>query len=508
MKYNKRTLINTLNNLDWSDDNIILIKEYLINRTLPYYINTNYKRNRFTDRFKDFEIKDNKIYFKPLNLEVIPNDKKEETLKNFYDEFNAIGNGKINFYKKITDHYINIKRKDTDEFINKQSIYQINKDSRHIVNKPILASTCGERLACDLVDVSNLEEFNKHNNYILTAIDYFSRKVWARPLKNKEAETIRDGLESIFNEMTIKPHILQSDNGGEFKNYDTKAWLRDQNIKPVYSLPYSPESNGLIENFNKQLRKMMREIFIRTNNLNWVDYLQQIINNKNETYNSTIKAKPNLIWHPDSFYNNVKNRTREQLLNLEHFDNDVLRHQTSENIREKAKKQIEKNKIDEFNVGDHVRVKMSALYSEIRKAVKQGNKKLINVTYTPEIYRVFKVIEETHPSYERKRYTLKTLEGEPLYTERKVNEMTHSHRYRRLFASDLLKVDKETKNLDYTNYRANQLNQIHKLVIEKPKVIKEKVVRQEKDNTIQEEPQPLRRSTRTRKENKNDDYEY
>ena len=248
---------------------------------------------------------------------------------------------------------------------------------------------------------------------------------------------------------------------------DTKAWLREQNIKPVYSLPYSPESNGLIENFNKQLRKMMREIFIRTNNLNWVDYLQQIIDNKNETYNSTIKAKPNLIWHPDSFYNNVKNRTREQLLNLEHFDNDVLREQTSKNIREKAKKQIEKNKIDEFNVGDHVRVKMSALYSEIRKAVKQGNKKLINVTYTPEIYRVFKVIDETHPSYERKRYTLKTLDGQPLYTERKVNEMTHSHRYRRLFASDLLKVDKDIKNLDYTNYRANQLNQINKLVIEK-----------------------------------------
>ena len=86
--------------------------------------------------------------------------------------------------------------------------------------------------------------------------------------------------------------------------------------------------------------------------------------------------------------------------------------------------------------------------------------------------------------------------------------MTHSHRYRRLFASDLLKVDKDTKNLDYTNYRANQLNQIHKLVIEKPKVIKEKVVRQEKDNTIQEEPQPLRRSTRERKEKKDNDYVY
>ena len=140
---------------------------------------------------------------------------------------------------------------------------------------------------------------------------------------------------------------------------------------------------------------MMREIFIRTNNLNWVDYLQQIIDSKNETYNSTIKAKPNLIWHPDSFYNNVKNRTREQLLNLEHFDNDVIRNETTENIRQKAKKQIEKNKIDEFNVGDNVRVKMSALYSEIRKAVKQGNKKLINVTYI-YIYIFFFFFNKNH----------------------------------------------------------------------------------------------------------------
>ena len=96
----------------------------------------------------------------------------------------------------------------------------------------------------------------------------------------------------------------------------------------------------------------------------------------------------------------------------------------------------------------------------------------------------------------------------PLYTESKVNEMKHSHRYRRLFASDLLKVDKDTENISYDNYRANQLNQIHKLVIEKP--IKEKVInRIPKDKPTQEEPQEIvRRSTRTRKENKNDDYVY
>jgi hypothetical protein len=151
---------------------------------------------------------------------------------------------------------------------------------------------------------------------------------------------------------------------------------------------------------------------------------------------------------------------------------------------------------------------MSALYSELRKEIKAGNKKLINVNYTPEIYKIFKVIDETHPSYERKRYTLKKLDGTPLYTESKVNEMRKTHRYRRLFASDLLKVDKETDNVAYDNNRAQQLNQIEKLEVKpKQRIIKEKI-QKEIIPEEPEEPKELRRSTRTRKEKRDEDFVY
>ena len=106
------------------------------------------------------------------------------------------------------------------------------------------------------------------------------------------------------------------------------------------------------------------------------------------------------------------------------------------------------------------------------------------------------MIDETHPSYERKRYTLRKLDGSPLYTESKVNEMRKTHRYRRLFASDLLKVDKDTDNVVYDNDRAKQLNQIEKLVVEKPKVIKEKKKPVEKIIEEEEAPQETRRSSR------------
>ena len=183
-----------------------------------------------------------------------------------------------------------------------------------------------------------------------------------------------------------------------------------------------------------------------------------------------------------------------------------IRIQARKNIEEKARKQIERADIEELNKGDYVRVKMSSIYSEIRKEVKAGNKKLINVSYTPEIYKIFKVLQEDHPGFERKRYTLKKLDGSPLHTESKINEMKHTHRYKRLFASDLLKVDKQTKNIEYTNDRANQLNQIEKLVVDKPiSIEKPKAIKT--INKPIEEP-IIRKSTRERKPKKDDDYIY
>ena len=75
-----------------------------------------------------------------------------------------------------------------------------------------------------------------------------------------------------------------------------------------------------------------------------------------------------------------------------------------------------------------------------------------------------------------------------------------THRYRRLFASDLLKVDKDTDNVAYDNDRAKQLNQIEKLVVApKPKVIKEKKQPEEiiEEEVVEEQPpQETRRSSR------------
>ena len=70
-----------------------------------------------------------------------------------------------------------------------------------------------------------------------------------------------------------------------------------------------------------------------------------------------------------------------------------------------------------------------------------------------------------------------------------------------------MKVDKKTINVEYNNERANQLNQLEKLILEKPIVVKEKA-KKNKDTVVEAQPQELRRSTRERKQKRDDDYLY
>ena len=157
---NKNNVINTLNNYNWNDENINNVKNYILNGWLPSF-KTNYQKDKFIQRFKDFVIENDKIIYKPLNLEVVPNNKKDEILNEFYDGLKAIGSGKYNFYKKISSNYLNITRDYTNEFISKQSIYQMNTTTKHIINKPIIVENCGYRQTyldnfnCDILYTNN-----------------------------------------------------------------------------------------------------------------------------------------------------------------------------------------------------------------------------------------------------------------------------------------------------------------------------------------------------------------
>ena len=412
---NEPSLILQLNNYGFSQEVVNDVLEYKTTGKVPQHIKT---KSRFKQKWNPFYVADNHLIYRPENLTVIIDpEEKQKVMQELYDNpRTGVGSGIVQFYHLVTGKYLNIRRKDVAEFLKKQKVYQLTRNTNHVINKPILADKPNQRWAIDLIELERYEKQNKNYRYILTVIDHFSRYVWARPLKKKTSEDVRNAMEDICQTAGVYPHILQRDNGGEFAGQLT-TWLNNHDIKGITTLSYSPQSNGLIENFNNQMRKMLRELMIRNNNLIWYNQLNLCCSIKNKQRNSTTKRRPIDVW---------KNAPYDE---VEAFAN----RNVERNIKERAKKNVDKNRTVELEVGDYVRVKLSQLYSQIRKMIKDQDKKYIVVKYSPEIYIIDKVLKPDNEGYEKLRYTLKTLEGEPVLTQQKMNNPNKPRGQKRFF---------------------------------------------------------------------------
>ena len=65
------------------------------------------------------------------------------------------------------------------------------------------------------LDILDLKDYGPENNrgyrYVLVTIDNFSKFGWTVPLKNKNAQTIKDSLENILINSKRKPNLIESD---------------------------------------------------------------------------------------------------------------------------------------------------------------------------------------------------------------------------------------------------------------------------------------------------------
>ena len=85
-------------------------------------------------------------------------------------------------------------------------------------NTPIRSTRVMERVQIDLIVLTSaLPEKNNDYKYILTVKDHFSRYVWLEALRRKRVVDVVAFLRRVFDEFGC-PTILQSDNGGEFRN--------------------------------------------------------------------------------------------------------------------------------------------------------------------------------------------------------------------------------------------------------------------------------------------------
>ena len=85
------------------------------------------------------------------------------------------------------------------------------------------------------LDILDLKDYGPENNrgyrYVLVIIDNFSKYGWTVPIKNKNAQTIKNSFENIFISSKRKPNLIESDRGRESYNNIFQDFLNKNNIK-------------------------------------------------------------------------------------------------------------------------------------------------------------------------------------------------------------------------------------------------------------------------------------
>ena len=89
--------------------------------------------------------------------------------------------------------------------------------------------------------------------YILVIVDDFTRYTWVVLLKDKDEAP--ENMIHLCKKLQVKKDIviarIRSDHGREFENAKLATFCNDQGTHQEFSLPKTPQQNGIVEQKNR-----------------------------------------------------------------------------------------------------------------------------------------------------------------------------------------------------------------------------------------------------------------
>ena len=142
----------------------------------------------------------------------------------------------------------------------------------------------------DLADMQLIRKYKKGVRFLLCVIDIFSKYAWIVPLKDKKSASIVAAFQSILKKSDRKPNKIWIDKGSEFYNTSFKKWLQDN-----YVFIYSTHNEGksvVAKRFIRTLKNKIYKYMTSISKNMYIDKLDDIVNEYNNTYHRPIKMEP------------------------------------------------------------------------------------------------------------------------------------------------------------------------------------------------------------------------
>ncbi|CAF1624779.1 unnamed protein product [Rotaria magnacalcarata] len=195
---------------------------------------------------------------------------------------------KIRYYYWWSDMKSTIKHYIESCLLCKQ--YNVTRYKRYGHLRPI-APPEGPFLLIGIDYCGPLKRTPRENQYVLVITDYFSRHITAIALPNCTAETT---AQALFNEYFCKfgiPAVILSDQGSHFRNQLMDNIKNLIGYNHIYSTPYHPQTNGIVERFNATFIPQVSKLQDTQDN-NWDEYLQAVVFAYNTGIHKTTKYSP------------------------------------------------------------------------------------------------------------------------------------------------------------------------------------------------------------------------
>lgn len=188
--------------------------------------------------------------------------------------------GPDKLYQAVKLEKYKIVRQKIKHFLNNEDAYSLYKPIRKTFPRSkVVVNTIDSMWDGDLADVSNIASHNDGYKFLLVLIDIFSRFLFIVPLKNKQNQTIIEGLKSVF-QKGRKPHTLRTDKGSEFKNRWVKTFLHKQGITVIYT--QNETKANYAERVIRTMKNLMYRYFMKERTYRYVNVLHDLVNSYNK----------------------------------------------------------------------------------------------------------------------------------------------------------------------------------------------------------------------------------
>jgi transposase InsO family protein len=157
-----------------------------------------------------------------------------------------------------------------------------------------ISSSLGDLIHSDICGPLPTPSYTGYK-YFLTFTDDYSRYVWTYPLKTKAAPEVFSKLKELdaffLNHHGFHIKILRTDNGSEFKNKIFQSYCQENGILQQFTVPYSPQQNGVAERLNQTLLNSIRSMLThsKVSHSLWAEALQTATYIKNRSPSAAIK---------------------------------------------------------------------------------------------------------------------------------------------------------------------------------------------------------------------------